>query len=108
MHFVVRVEPHRRFIRKGDNLYYRHTISLAEALLGFTASIEHLDGHNVTLQRSGVTQPNQVVEYLNEGMPKHDFPSEFGTLFVDHQVYLPSHLSPEQKDGAHRWRVRAR
>lgn len=38
---------HRRFERKGDDLYTNVTISLKDALVGFEMDIQHLDGHMV-------------------------------------------------------------
>lgn len=39
---------HRRFERKGDDLYTNVTISLKDALVGFEMDIQHLDGHMVS------------------------------------------------------------
>ena len=40
---------HPVFERRGDDLYVNLTISLRDALVGFTMDITHLDGHKVTL-----------------------------------------------------------
>ena len=39
-----------------------------------------MDGHAVTVKRSKVTRPRQVVKIKAEGMPRHEYPSEFGPL----------------------------
>jgi DnaJ-class molecular chaperone len=45
------------FSRKGKlDLIIKHTITLKEALLGFTAAIQHMDGSSITLSREAVTQ----------------------------------------------------
>ena len=49
------------------------------------------------MQRTGVTQPGFVLELQDEGMPKHNFPSEFGSLFVEITVVFPATLTPEQE-----------
>jgi hypothetical protein len=57
---IVRVRSQAQaggFTRKDAHLYWREAIGLSEALLGFERDIEHLDGHTLTLRRSGVTQP---------------------------------------------------
>eukprot|EP00967_Tisochrysis_lutea_P101552 scaffold152497_cov31-Tisochrysis_lutea.AAC.2 len=56
------------------------TIPLRAALLGFETSFPHLDGHTVTVKRTGVTKPGQTMRIKGEGMPKHGFSSEFGDL----------------------------
>ena len=90
--FVVNAEPHPVFRRRGINLYMSMTISLAEALLGFERKIKHLDGSMVSVERRTVTQPGFTLTLPEEGMPKHDFPSERGDLFIEFQIVLPSDM----------------
>ena len=64
----------------GIHLRTKITISLKEALLGFTRKISHLDSHIVTIKQKGkVTQHNDVMVIENEGMPVKD--EERGVLF---------------------------
>lgn len=51
--------PHPRFQRNGNNLHTVVTLTLEEALLGFTKEIEHLDDHIVTIEKTKVTQPGK-------------------------------------------------
>ncbi len=51
--------PHARFRRSGNNLHTVVTLTLEEALLGFTKEIEHLDDHIVTIEKTKVTQPGK-------------------------------------------------
>eukprot|EP01135_Chromosphaera_perkinsii_P000410 Nk52_evm57s78 gene=Nk52_evmTU57s78 len=90
--FVVRTQPHPVFERRGMNLYMKMTITLAEALLGFEKKIKHLDNSYVSISRREVTQPGYVLTLPEEGMPKHNFPSERGDLFIEFQVILPTSL----------------
>ncbi|KAG6817345.1 hypothetical protein H0H87_009944 [Tephrocybe sp. NHM501043] len=45
--------------RKESSLYWKETIGVDEALLGFDRNLTHLDGHVVRLVRKGVTQPGE-------------------------------------------------
>ena len=68
--------------QRFDQIHLRTkiTISLKEALLGFTREISHLDSHIVTIKQKGkVTQHNDVLVIENEGMPVKD--EERGVLF---------------------------
>ncbi|KAI8825759.1 uncharacterized protein EV422DRAFT_503133 [Fimicolochytrium jonesii] len=96
--FTIRSIPHPIFTRKGDNLYLKETISLHEALLGFTRKVPHLDGNVITIEREGVTQPGFVQTVKGQGMPTHEFPSERGVLFVEYAVVLPDKLSTDQTE----------
>lgn len=46
----VKTQPHRVFERRGDDLYTNVTVSLADALTGFSFVIEHLDGRKLSIQ----------------------------------------------------------
>ncbi|KIY72343.1 DnaJ-domain-containing protein [Cylindrobasidium torrendii FP15055 ss-10] len=81
--------------RKQSSLYWRESISVDEALLGFDKNLTHLDGHVVRMQRSGVTQPGFVEVIEGEGMPRFENPSRHGDLYVEYNVVLPSELSPQ-------------
>jgi len=94
--FVVIEIPHPRFKREGDNLRAVVEITLQEALLGFEKTLEHLDGHKVTLKRDFITQPGDVEKIKGEGMPQHTYSSYHGDLFVEYKVKLPTKLSAEQ------------
>jgi len=89
----VQVLPHKLFERDGDNLKTKVYLTLEEALLGFEKSIIHLDGHEVKLNKSGVTNPGDKQKILDEGMPHHQFSSEFGDLYVTYEVEFPTDLS---------------
>ena len=86
------------FIKKIDNdLYTDLTITLSDALMGFTAQIEHLDGHFVSIKETGVTQPNQERIIRGEGLPKHEYHSEMGDLIIVFKVNIPHSFSDSQK-----------
>ena len=48
MKFPISACRHPVFERRGDNLYVNMTITLRDALVGFSQEITHLDGHKVT------------------------------------------------------------
>jgi DnaJ-class molecular chaperone len=66
---------------------------MKEALLGFEKTISHLDGHKVKLSKTGVTNPGEKQKIIGEGMPHHQFGSEFGDLFVTYEVEFPKDLN---------------
>ncbi|KAH8118021.1 DnaJ-domain-containing protein [Phellopilus nigrolimitatus] len=107
---VLRVRSRRErgaWRRKESSLYWRQTIGVDEALLGFEHNLTHLDGHIVTLRRDGVTQPGFVQTIKDEGMPVFQ-ENAFGDLFVEYNVVLPTELSAEMRkklDTAFRGRV---
>ncbi len=64
--------PHSTFLRKGDDLYTEISISLVDALCGFSrVVVKHLDGRGirVTTPRGKVIRPNHCFMIKHEGMP---------------------------------------
>jgi DnaJ-related protein SCJ1 len=82
--------------RKESNLYWKESIGVDEALLGFEKNLTHLDGHVVSLQRDGVTQPGFVQVFKGEGMPLFESFGH-GDLFVEYNVVLPVEISTQTR-----------
>ncbi|KAJ4477164.1 DnaJ C terminal domain-containing protein [Lentinula aciculospora] len=83
--------------RKESSLYWRETIGIDEALLGFDRNLTHLDGHEVRLMRKGPTQPGFVQKIEGEGMPLFENHNLHGDLFVEYNVVLPIELTLQQR-----------
>lgn len=94
--FMLKQRNHPRFKRDGNDLHHNMHITLRQALLGFTLPVRHLDGRDVEVTQTGITRPFQVVTLKGEGMPVHNFPSEFGDLHVKFYVDFPRTLTDEQ------------
>jgi len=94
----IKTNKHPLFTRKSNDLHMEMTISLHEALLGWSQTIRHLDGHTVELSTTDVTRHLQVIKAKGEGMPLRDDPASFGDLLVKVHVEYPSKLDASQKE----------
>eukprot|EP01116_Phalansterium_solitarium_P009013 TRINITY_DN23003_c0_g1_i1.p1 TRINITY_DN23003_c0_g1~~TRINITY_DN23003_c0_g1_i1.p1 ORF type:complete len:372 (+),score=141.99 TRINITY_DN23003_c0_g1_i1:129-1244(+) len=95
--FKIETLPDKRFVRRGDDLHMNMTISLLEALVGFSKSFRHLDGHSVKVTKEDVTKPGEVFMVAEEGMPKHNWSSELGNLYIEFAIRMPTSVTEEQK-----------
>eukprot|EP00928_Gymnodinium_smaydae_P018389 TRINITY_DN16_c0_g1_i1.p1 TRINITY_DN16_c0_g1~~TRINITY_DN16_c0_g1_i1.p1 ORF type:complete len:521 (-),score=125.99 TRINITY_DN16_c0_g1_i1:144-1601(-) len=94
--FTLKTAKHRKFERRGDDLHMSLKVSLREALLGWSQTIRHMDGHKVIVETDSVTRPFQVFRIRGEGMPLRDDPSSFGDLYVKVEVEFPRNLDDDQ------------
>ena len=95
---TLRQKPHSFFTSTNNvDLHANMPLNMKEALLGFSKTINHLDGREVKLESNKPTQPNEVQKLVGEGMPHHQFSSQKGDLFIKYNVRLPDKLSELEK-----------
>ena len=108
--FVLTQVPHETFTRKGHDLAMELSITLDEAISGFTKSFQHLDGRQVWMaypspkdnnhavggKHHGILATGDVHVLKGQGMPKrhqpsahHDDTDAYGDLYVQYRVELP-------------------
>ena len=98
LHFHVFEEKHPTFHRDHDDLYLTLEIPLVDALAGFSFQLKHLDGHDFTIERTGVTDCDFVQKVPGKGMPRRNGHG-YGDLFVTYEVDFPDgELSQQQKE----------
>lgn len=95
---TIKTIPHPVFERKGDDLYTNVTITLQDALVGFTMYIDQLDGRKLTVEREKITWPGAKIKKKNEGMPNYENNNVRGSLYITFDVDFPkTQLSEEDK-----------
>ncbi|HSP72045.1 MAG TPA: J domain-containing protein, partial [Gaiellaceae bacterium] len=95
VYVLVHVKPDPRFVREGNDVYSTVDLTMTEAALGCTATVETLEGP-VELEFDAGTQPGEVRVLRGKGMP---LLQGFGR--GDHRVLVnvavPRHLTDEQR-----------
>lgn len=88
---VLQQKEHEKFVRKGDDLFLRHTISLAESLCGFSIDVQQLDGRVLRVQseKGCIYRPGALKYIEHEGMPKHRNPYVHGNMYIEFKVEFP-------------------
>ena len=90
--FVLKASPHDSFERSGNDLLTNVSITLSEALLGFSRIlITHLDGRGVkvTSPPGKIIDPGESIVLRGEGMPVHKNPDQKGNLYVIIHIDMP-------------------
>lgn len=93
--FVLQEEEHPVFQREGDDLIFKHTLSLNEALWGFEFVLTHLDNRELKIRATPgeIIKPGQVKVINEEGMPVYQRPDMKGKLYI--HFYVDFSLPPE-------------
>ncbi|PWZ38562.1 DnaJ [Zea mays] len=96
--FVLQQKEHPKFKRKGDDLFYEHTLILTESLCGFQFVLTHLDNRRLLIKSNPgeVVKPDSFKAINDEGMPMYQRPFIKGKLYIHFSVEFLDSLSPEQ------------
>jgi len=92
---VIQEEPHELLKREGVNLHYDMYVSIPEAILGVSKTIDTLKG-KVKIPIESGTQSGKILRLRGKGLPSLDRYGS-GDLLVHINVWTPKKLSKEQK-----------
>ena len=95
VHIQIHVSNDTEFKRNKNDLFYKKTITLKEALCGFKFKLEHLNGNQLGLNVNIVLFTGAKQVFKNLGMVREGI---VGNLVLDFEVKFPETLTPEQKD----------
>jgi len=91
------IENDTKFKRDDSNLYTNVEIDLYTSLLGGEILVDTLDG-KVKLKVAPETQSGSTVKLKGKGFPVYKKEGQFGDLFINYQVKLPTQLTEEEKE----------
>jgi DnaJ-class molecular chaperone len=93
--FVIKEQRHALFTREGNDLIVNKTISLSQALTGFTIDQQTIDGKVVPFTVDDVVTPGTERRLPGQGMPRKG--GGRGDLVIRFKVTFPASLSAAQK-----------
>lgn len=95
---VVKIAPHERFERRGDDLYVKAQTDLYSMLLGGEARVSVMGGKTLTLNVPAGTQNGKRFRISGQGMPRLRTPTTRGDLYVTLEAVLPTTLSTRERE----------
>jgi DnaJ-class molecular chaperone len=95
--FKISQVSHPHFTRDGDDLKVQLDITLLDSLVGFYRTFEHLDGHDVIIEKTDVSYCSEIVKVKGEGMPKKGR-NTYGDMYVTLNIMFPEGFTKEQKE----------
>ena len=96
---LIEEEQHPELIREDADLIYNLLLSVPTATLGGQVEIPTLEG-NVKVTIAEGTQPGKVLRLRGKGLPQIDRYGQSygrGDLLINIGVYIPEHLSKDEK-----------
>ncbi len=92
---VIQEEPHDKLKREGVNLHYDLYLSVPEAILGVSKTIDTLKG-KVKIAMEAGTQSGKILRLRGKGLPSLDRYGN-GDLLIHINVWTPKKISKSQK-----------
>jgi curved DNA-binding protein len=97
LYLRVKVRPHGRFERKGDDLQASVQVPLTTAVLGGEAQVPTMDG-TIGIKIPAGSRPGRIFRLRGHGLPRLEAPHERGDLLAVLGVDLPQDLTPREKE----------
>jgi len=93
----IKVAPHPRFRREGDDLHVEVPLDLYSALLGGEVRVPTLKG-DIMLKIPPETQSDKTFRLQGQGMPNLKDPQKRGDLYAKVKVRLPEKLTTKERE----------
>ncbi len=95
---VIHEVPDKMFYRSGQDVVCEFPISLTQAILGDKVEVPLLNGNHARIKIDPGTQSGKLLRLRGKGIPAVDgYGHGIGDLVVKVNVYIPKHLSSEEK-----------
>ncbi len=88
LYILIKVEPHPFFERRGNDLYCKVPITLAEATLGAKIEVPTIDGRALVRIPPG-TNSGKTFRLREKGAPSPQHPGRRGDQYVEVEVVVP-------------------
>jgi len=87
--FEFRLIPHSLFTRQGNDLYYKHTLTLTESIIGKMITIEYFGEQiKINTNQFGVINPSKQYILKNRGLPIYNTQKK-GNMVIEFNIIYP-------------------
>lgn len=96
LYIRVKIDPHKIFERRGDDLYVKKEAAMVDALLGIKIEIPTIAGNKLMVEIPGNFNLKEKMKIAGEGMTKFGGMGR-GDMYIDWDVRTPKKLSSKAK-----------
>jgi DnaJ-class molecular chaperone len=95
--FEFRLMPHAQFTKQGNDLCYKHTLTLTESIIGKMITIEYF-GEQIKIHTNqfGIINPSKQYILKNRGLPIYNTQKK-GNMIIEFNITYP-HLNTAELD----------
>ncbi len=93
----IKIKPHSKLERKGDDLYVEVWLDYFTLILGGSAKIKTFSG-TIKFNVPQYSQNGKLLKLSNQGMPKYNKADEKGDLYIKVLAKLPEELTEEEQN----------
>ncbi len=97
LYIRVFLRPHKRFRRKGDDLYGEISIPFSKACLGGRVDVSILEGKKISLKIPAGTKPGKLFKINGKGIPRFSRLGR-GDLYLKVNLEIPEKLTKAEKE----------
>ncbi len=94
---TIHVQKHPRFTRKGDDLYFDHSLDAFTAILGGKLPVDTID-KTININIPPGTDSDKTFRLKEMGMPEYSNPRQRGDSYVKVVITVPKNLSEKDKE----------
>ncbi len=98
LYLIIRLAPHARFERRGQDLHTAIPVPVTTAVLGGEVVIRALGGNDLRLRIPELTPSGRVFRLKGHGMPDPRHPATKGDLLATVTLQIPTTLTPEVRE----------
>jgi len=89
-----KLTPHSLFTKHGNDLHYKHTLTLSESILGKIITIEYFNEHiKINSNQFGIINPSKQYILKGRGLPIQNT-TQKGNMIIEFNIIYPK-INPE-------------
>lgn len=94
----IRVQDHKLFTRKNNDLYYKVDINLIESIIGKEIEIPYFDEKiKLNINQFGIINPTKNYMIKNKGLPIYNSANKKGNMILEFNITYPNKLTENTK-----------
>jgi DnaJ-class molecular chaperone len=88
------LQPHKRFIKQGNDLLYKETISLTDSIIGKSIIIDYFNNEQIKINTNqfGIVNPTKQYILKNRGLPIFNTENK-GNMIIEFVIKYPKTLN---------------